>query len=139
MKKKESSFIGFFDGYKAGNIAFSEPSLKVYKNNLINQIKNLINIIQATNEPDKILIFEKLIKSLEKNNNENIYQYILIIEAIKLFIDTNDPEIFKTNDQLLQSIKKIIYDLLNVSEKIEDSELSSLVIEIAESFNEIIF
>jgi len=135
VKKKESSFIGFFDGYKAGNIAFSEPSLKVYKNNLINQIKNLIN----TNEPDKILIFEKLIKSLEKNNNENIYQYILIIEAIKLFIDTNDPEIFKTNDQLLQSIKKIIYDLLNVSEKIEDSELSSLVIEIAESFNEIIF
>lgn len=130
MAKSKSSFAGFLDGYKAGNISSIAPRIEIQTE----EIKAYLNLLidNITDNKDLVNSLGILKNTLIDPKNDILTQLLLFSEVL-----SNNIVLYKniwddpTNMSLL---KKIIYILINIAEEIDDPKLTSLAIKIGNSF-----
>lgn len=128
---KKHGFAGFLEGYKASNIASSETAIEYYLNEMQEKIQSILSQREVLKCPFGEL--EKLSDIINEPNTNYISKYTKIGESLKTIVleEKNSPcaNNFLTNEKM----KKIVYNFLELAEKSEDKQVSSIAIEIAES------
>jgi hypothetical protein len=131
----EANIEGFFDGYKARNLATNKITFDFHVDEmirLIDQLKENSHLHQ--NEKSTLDKGETYLKSnLIEINPKNYYDNILNAgQSLKTFLDFNtfyDAEV-------VQPFKKIIYHYLNLASELEeDKRIENLAREVAEKFS----
>ena len=132
MKSNDvSDFSGFLDGYKAYNLELVGSSIKFYLEEILDSIKYL-----ETNIVDKNLqdLLSKAKAVINPGNTDLIKSLLTFGNIINDFVAYFKKSEDSKNSSVEAKTKKIIFNFLNLAEKIEDSSLNELAIDVAEKY-----
>lgn len=140
MKKVESTYAGFLDGYIAGNLTVNSHELSYHCKKISSFIDNLKTETELWQLPDYGRVYESLFDNnhqiidkvnkypadlaLYKELGNNLIEIVNLVTKLKEKLTVNSTYL----------IKKIIYHYLNIAETTKTEDIKSLAITMTEKF-----